>query len=68
MEPRTLLDARTGPCLVVDLLGGARGHGLMGFGAGEEPGLGTLDLPIGTQCKKQTLGKLIVIDAKLLID
>jgi hypothetical protein len=28
---------------------GTRGHGRVGFGAGEEPGLGVLDLPLRPQ-------------------
>ena len=49
METGAVVDARPASGLVINLLGGARGHGLMGFGAGEEPGLGCLDLPIRPQ-------------------
>jgi hypothetical protein len=60
VDARAWFDA--GPCsgLVVNLLGRATGHGLVGFGAGEEPGPWTGDLPIGAQFDQQALGKQAV--------
>src|SRR5688572_27020362 len=51
-----------GPCsgLVVNLLGRATGHGLVGFGAGKEPRPWALVLPIGAQFDQQALGKQAV--------
>ncbi len=56
----TVLNARACPRLVVDFLGGAAGHGLMGFGAGEEPGPWAFEFPIGTELKQQALRKQAV--------
>ena len=49
VEPRALCDAGARSRLIVDLLSRAAGHGLVGSGAGEEPGPWTGDLPIGAQ-------------------
>ncbi len=60
VDARAWFDA--GPCsgLVVNLLGSATGHGLVGFGAGKEPRPWALVLPIGAQFDQQALGKQTV--------
>ncbi len=55
MDTRALLNARPLSRLIIALLGGATGHGLLGFGAGNKPGPWALDLPIGAKFVKQTL-------------
>jgi hypothetical protein len=70
METGAVGDTRPSSGLVLNLLGGARGHGLVGFGAGEAPGLGFLDLPIGPQFDQEAFGQqaVAVFVALTLID
>jgi hypothetical protein len=55
---------------VIHLLGAARGHGVIRFGAREKPGPWALDLPIGPQVEQETLGEqaVAVLMAFTLVD